>query len=119
MVAKCSLLPPGFLAIDSPVRTDDHGPDRPGRDPSIPGTAWASGPDMGRMHLAKAYFAGLEGDVRVVDGNTIQVTYYNRPTRADSASTTKPYRPNSGPRELIHEFLGFMSFYSTFASGEL
>ena len=30
-------------------------------------------------HLAKAYFAGLEGDVRVVDGNTIQVTYYNAP----------------------------------------
>jgi hypothetical protein len=27
-------------------------------------------------HLAKAYFAGLEGDVRV-DGNTILVTYYN------------------------------------------
>ena len=30
-------------------------------------------------HLAKAYFAGLEGDIRVVDGNTIQVTYYNAP----------------------------------------
>jgi hypothetical protein len=30
-------------------------------------------------HLAKADFAGLEGDVRVVDGNTIQVTYYNAP----------------------------------------
>jgi hypothetical protein len=29
-------------------------------------------------HLAKAYFAGLEGDVRV-DGQTIQVTYYNAP----------------------------------------
>ena len=27
-------------------------------------------------HLAKAYFAGLQGDVRV-DGNTILVTYYN------------------------------------------
>ena len=27
-------------------------------------------------HLAKAYFAGLEGDVRV-DGNKIIVTYYN------------------------------------------
>jgi endonuclease YncB( thermonuclease family) len=31
-------------------------------------------------HLAKAYFAGLEGDVRVVDGDTILVTYYNAPT---------------------------------------
>jgi hypothetical protein len=30
-------------------------------------------------HLAKAYFAGLEGDVRVVDGDTILVTYYNAP----------------------------------------
>ncbi len=29
-------------------------------------------------HLAKAYFAGLEGDVRV-EGNTIIVTYYNAP----------------------------------------
>src|SRR4051794_14183991 len=29
-------------------------------------------------HLAKAYFAGLEGDVRV-DGQTIVVTYYNAP----------------------------------------
>jgi hypothetical protein len=27
-------------------------------------------------HLAKAYFGGLEGDVRV-DANTIVVTYYN------------------------------------------
>jgi hypothetical protein len=31
-------------------------------------------------HLAKAYFSGLEGDVRVVDGDTILVTYYNAPT---------------------------------------
>jgi hypothetical protein len=30
-------------------------------------------------HLAKAYFSGLEGDVRVVDGDTILVTYYNAP----------------------------------------
>jgi len=29
-------------------------------------------------HLAKAYFGGLEGDVRV-EGNTIIVTYYNAP----------------------------------------
>ena len=29
-------------------------------------------------HMATAYFAGLEGDVRV-DGNTILVTYYNAP----------------------------------------
>ena len=29
-------------------------------------------------HMAKAYFAGLEGDVRV-DGNRIIVTYYNAP----------------------------------------
>jgi hypothetical protein len=29
-------------------------------------------------HLAKAYFTGLEGDVRV-DTNTIVVTYYNAP----------------------------------------
>jgi Transposase DDE domain len=28
-------------------------------------------------HLAKSYFSGLEGDVRVVDGQTILVTYYN------------------------------------------
>jgi hypothetical protein len=32
------------------------------------------------QHLAKAYFAGLDGDVRVVDGDTILVTYYNAPT---------------------------------------
>jgi hypothetical protein len=31
-------------------------------------------------HLAQAYFAGLEGDVRIVDGDTILVTYYNAPT---------------------------------------
>jgi hypothetical protein len=31
------------------------------------------------QHLAKAYFTGLEGDVRVVDGDTILVTYYNAP----------------------------------------
>jgi hypothetical protein len=31
-------------------------------------------------HLANAYFNGLEGDVRVVDGDTILVTYYNAPT---------------------------------------
>src|SRR5262249_54560269 len=30
-------------------------------------------------HLAKAYFQGLEGDVRVA-GETIRVTYYNAPT---------------------------------------
>jgi hypothetical protein len=30
-------------------------------------------------HLAKSYFQGLEGDVRVVGGDTIQVTYYNAP----------------------------------------
>jgi hypothetical protein len=30
-------------------------------------------------HLAKAYFTGLEGDVRVVDGQTILATYYNAP----------------------------------------
>jgi Transposase DDE domain len=28
-------------------------------------------------HLAKSYFAGLQGDVRVKDGETILVTYYN------------------------------------------
>jgi len=28
-------------------------------------------------HLARSYLAGLEGDVRVVDGDTILVTYYN------------------------------------------
>ena len=32
-------------------------------------------------HLAKDYFAGLEGDVRV-DTNTIVVTYYNAPDAA-------------------------------------
>ncbi len=31
-------------------------------------------------HLAKSYFAGLEGDVRIVDGDTILVTYYNART---------------------------------------
>jgi len=34
-------------------------------------------------HVAKAYFTGLEGDVRVVEGDTILVTYYNAPP-ADS-----------------------------------
>ncbi len=36
-----------------------------------------------REHLANAYFKGLEGDVRVVDGDTILVTYYNAPTADD------------------------------------
>jgi hypothetical protein len=31
-------------------------------------------------HLAKTYFGGLEGDIRVIDGDTILVTYYNAPT---------------------------------------
>ncbi|HMF13601.1 MAG TPA: hypothetical protein VKE94_14880 [Gemmataceae bacterium] len=30
-------------------------------------------------HLARAIFTGLEGDVRVVDGQKVQVTYYNAP----------------------------------------
>ncbi len=30
-------------------------------------------------HLAKSYFTGLEGDVRIVEGDTILVTYYNAP----------------------------------------
>ena len=30
-------------------------------------------------HMATAYFGGLEGDVRVVDGDRIVVTYYNAP----------------------------------------
>ena len=30
-------------------------------------------------HLAKAYFAGLEGDIRLSDAQTILVTYYNAP----------------------------------------
>jgi len=34
--------------------------------------------DWDAGHLAKAYFMGLEGDVRVQD-NTILVTYYNAP----------------------------------------
>jgi len=38
----------------------------------LPAASWDAG------HLAKAYFAGLEGDVRV-EGNTIIVTYYNAP----------------------------------------
>lgn len=37
-----------------------------------PAASWDAG------HLAKAYFAGLEGDVRV-EANTITVTYYNAP----------------------------------------
>jgi hypothetical protein len=36
--------------------------------------------DWDAEHLANAYFKGLEGDVRVVDGDTILVTYYNAPT---------------------------------------
>jgi hypothetical protein len=39
---------------------------------SPPAASWDA------KHLAKAYFAGLEGDVRV-EGNTILVTYYNAP----------------------------------------
>ena len=35
--------------------------------------------DWDAKHLAKGYFGGLEGDVRVVDGQTIQVTSYNAP----------------------------------------
>ena len=37
-----------------------------------PATNWDA------THMATAYFAGLEGDVRVQD-NTILVTYYNAP----------------------------------------
>ena len=34
-------------------------------------------------HLAKAYFTELEGDVRIVEGDTVLVTYYNAPTDND------------------------------------
>ena len=34
-------------------------------------------------HLSKAYFTELEGDVRVVEGDTVLVTYYNAPTDND------------------------------------
>jgi hypothetical protein len=56
-------------------------------------------------HLAKSYFSGLEGDVRVVDGDTILVTYSNarvagllEPTYADTprklgAEGTNPHIP--------------------------
>ena len=37
----------------------------------------------GAGHLATAYFTGLEGDVRVVEGDTVLVTYYNAPTDND------------------------------------
>jgi hypothetical protein len=30
-------------------------------------------------HMATAYFGGLEGDVRLVEGDRILVTYYNSP----------------------------------------
>ncbi len=30
--------------------------------------------------MSKAHFTGFEGDVQVVDGDTILVTYYNAPT---------------------------------------
>ena len=33
-------------------------------------------------HFARAIFTGLEGDVRVVDGQKVQVTYYNAPEAA-------------------------------------
>jgi hypothetical protein len=35
-------------------------------------------------HLARAIFTGLEGDVRVVDAQNVQVTYYNAPGAARS-----------------------------------
>jgi hypothetical protein len=35
--------------------------------------------DWDAEHLAKSYFAGLEGDVRLSDAQTILVTYYNAP----------------------------------------
>ena len=38
-----------------------------------PTTSWDA------KHMATAYFGGLEGDVRVVDGDRILVTYYNAP----------------------------------------
>ena len=41
-----------------------------------PATSWDAG------HMATAYFGGLEGDVRVVDGDRILVTYYNAPDAA-------------------------------------
>ena len=34
-------------------------------------------------HVSKAYFTELEGDVRIVEGDTILVTYYNAPTDND------------------------------------
>ena len=48
-------------------------------------------------HLAKAYFFGLEGDVRV-DSNTIVVTYYNAP---DADKLRKEYE--NLPAELRSE----------------
>src|SRR5260370_15696379 len=44
------------------------------------------------QHLATAYFKGLEGDVRVVEGDTILVTYYNAPT-ADNLRHTYEHLP--------------------------
>jgi len=49
-------------------------------------------------HLAKSYFSGLEGDVRVVDGDTILVTYYNA---KDAALLNKSYADM--PRKLRAE----------------
>ena len=39
-------------------------------------------------HMATAYFAGLEGDVRV-DGDTIIVTYYNAPDGGQAAGALR------------------------------
>jgi hypothetical protein len=48
-------------------------------------------------HLAKAYFAGLEGDVRV-EAETIVVTYYNAPGRRRPPTGVRgPARPTQRP----------------------
>lgn len=54
--------------------------------------------DWDAEHLAKSYFSGLEGDVRVVDGDTILVTYYNV---NDAALLQKSYADM--PRKLRAE----------------
>ena len=68
-------------------------------------------------HMATAYFAGLEGDVRVQD-NTIIVTYYNCHPDADKLRAHYENLPaqTAGREESTRAFLGSTGLNSTFAS---
>lgn len=69
-------------------------------------------------HLAKAFFAGMEGDIRVVGRDTIVVTYYNAPNVEQLGSTTKTFPRNWQTKRSTRASLGCTTSNSTSASSD-